>query len=137
MKKQKSTASRVIGIILDVILILMALYIVGTLYLRNTTGNPHASIFGVTTHFVATGSMEPNIHEGDIIIVKKSEAYELGDVITYIREDGLSITHRIISVELDGYIVKGDANPEQDRGVVKDEQIVGKVIWKCSLLATG
>lgn len=137
MKKKKSKAKIVISIILDVVLVLMVLYIGGTLFLRNTSGNPHASLFGITTHLVTTGSMEPNIHEGDIIIVKESEVYELGDVITYIREDGLSITHRIISVELDGYIVKGDANPEQDPGTIKPEQIVGKVIWQCSLLAKG
>ncbi len=126
-KKKKSLTKRIIGIVLDVILILMVLYIGITLYMRST-GDPHASIFGITTHVIISGSMEPNISEGDIIVVKHCDKYEIGDVVTYIREDGLSITHRIIGIELGGYLIKGDANSYDD-GIVSSEQILGKVIW--------
>lgn len=126
-KNKKSLAKRIIGIVLDIILILMILYIGITLYMRST-GNPHASIFGITTHVIISGSMEPNISEGDIILVKHCDDYNVGDVVTYIREDGLSITHRIIGIELGGYLIKGDANSHDD-GIVSSEQILGKVIW--------
>lgn len=136
-KKKKSTASRVVSIILSTLLVSMILYIGGTLYLRTTTGNPHASLFGITTHIVSTGSMEPNINVKDIIVVKRCDDYNVGDVITYIRDDGLSITHRIISLAVDGYIVQGDANPYPDSGVVKQEQIVGKTIILVKVLNGG
>lgn len=126
-KKKKSLTKRIIGIVLDVILILMVLYIGITLYMRST-GDPHASIFGITTHVIISGSMEPNISEGDIIVVKHCDKYEIGDVVTYIREDGLSITHRIIGIELGGYLIKGDANNYED-GVIATDQILGKAIW--------
>lgn len=130
MAKRKSTAGKVIGIILNAILVLMALYIGITLYLRSTTGNPHASIFGVTTHLVISDSMEPNINTGDLIMVKKSDDYAVGDVVTYISDDGRSITHRIISITFGGYILQGDNNPERDGGTIRPDQIVGKMILR-------
>lgn len=128
-KREKTVAGRVIGIILDIILVLLVLYIAGTLYLRTSTGNAHASLLGFTTHVVNSDSMEPNIHVGDFLIVKRCNHYEVGDIITYIREDGLSITHRIIFIDIGGYQVKGDANYDPDPGLIQPEQIVGKVIF--------
>lgn len=128
MKKRKSVRSRIIGICLDILLIGMILYIVGTLYLRAVTDTPHASLFGFTTHVVISDSMEPAIAVNDIIVVKRADAYHIGDVITYIRADGLSITHRIVSVTIDGYIVKGDANEQPDPDVIQHHQIVGKAV---------
>jgi signal peptidase len=128
MTEKKFGTKQVVSIVLDVILVLMILYIGATLYLRSTTGNPYASIFGITTHVVISGSMEPSIHEGDIVIVKQLDNYEIGDVIVYIRDDGLSITHRIIDIGIDGYVTKGDANQQHDPGAAKINQIVGKVI---------
>lgn len=130
MTKKKSVAKRVVSIILDVVLVLMVLYIGITVYLRNTTGNPQASIFGITTHIVISDSMEPNIHVNDIIIIKESDSYNVGDVITYISDEGRSITHRIIDIDFGGYIVKGDDNPNRDPGTIRPEQIVGKMILR-------
>lgn len=130
MKRKKSTSSLILGIVLDVILVLMVLYIGGTLYLRNITGNPQASIFGVTTHLVISDSMEPNIYKGDILVVKKSNTYDIGDVITYIDDSGRSITHRVIAVEIDGYVTQGDNNSWRDPGTIRPNQIIGKVILR-------
>lgn len=130
MRQKKSTASRIIGIVLDVVLVLMVLYIGGTLYLRNTTGNPRASLFGVTTHVVISDSMEPYLSKGDVLIVKESDSYDIGDVITYIDGDGRSITHRIVEVDIGGYIAKGDNNPSCDPGMISETQIVGKLIFR-------
>lgn len=128
MKKNETKSHRMISVILNITLIMTTFYIIVTLYLRATTNNPHASLFGITTHVVISESMEPTIKKNDIIIVKRSDRYNIGDIITYIREDGLSITHRIISSNPDGYILKGDANSEQDSGIITYDQIVGKVI---------
>lgn len=128
MKKNETKLHRIIGIVLNITLIIAILYIIVTLYLRATTSNPHASLFGFTTHIVISESMEPTIKKNDIIIVKRSDRYNIGDIITYISEDGLSITHRIISSNPDGYILKGDANSEQDPGIITYDQIVGKAI---------
>jgi signal peptidase len=133
MRKEKSTTRKVVGIVLDVVLVLMLLYIGSTIYLRSSTGNPHASLFGITTHFVISDSMEPNIHKNDVIIVKEADNYEVGDVVTYISSEGRSITHRIISVTFGGYIIQGDDNPEPDPGTISPDQIVGKMILRIPL----
>ncbi len=128
MQKKKSTTKRVIGIVLDVILVLMVLYIGATVYLRNTTGNPHASLFGFTTHVVTSDSMQPEIDPGDILFVKKCDDYSIGDIIVYVRDDGMSIVHRIVAIEFGGYKTKGDNNGEADEWTVRTDQVVGKVI---------
>ncbi len=81
---------------------------------------------------VTSGSMEPNIKTGSITIDKKLSEYQKGDVITYSRE-GKVVTHRIIEVEGEGsekeYKTKGDANESEDRGMIKNSEVIGKVIF--------
>ncbi|MBQ8806346.1 MAG: signal peptidase I [Bacteroidaceae bacterium] len=128
MKRENITVKRVIGIILDIVLVLMVLYIGATLYLRSTSGNQHASLFGFTTHVVMSDSMEPAIYTGNVLLVKEMDDYQIGDIIVYVRDDGMSIVHRIVSVDFGGYKTKGDNNAEEDEWTVRTDQVVGKVI---------
>ncbi len=91
------------------------------------------SFFGIRTYIIISGSMEPNINIGDIIVVKSTEQKALtkGDIISF-RENQSIITHRINEVlKLDGeikYRTKGDKNNICDSELVKYENIEGKVI---------
>ncbi len=77
-------------------------------------------------------SMYPTLRSGDGIILEpfKSEAnLKVGDIILYSRSDGLSdIVHRIIRIEKDGVITRGDNNNRIDPGTVPFSNIIGKVI---------
>lgn len=83
---------------------------------------------------VLSGSMEPAISPGDVVIVNevKPEAIDQGDVITF-RRSGESIptTHRVIEVkETDGgvqFVTKGDNNEAPDHTSVRGEQVAGRV----------
>lgn len=84
---------------------------------------------------IATGSMEPKINIGDVVIVEKMEDEEINslkvnDVIAYQSDDAI-ICHRIVSIVNDGndnlYETKGDANDDSDQFLVKKSQIVGVV----------
>jgi len=81
---------------------------------------------------VQSGSMEPAIKTGSIVVVKSIDEYSIGDVITFQRAgEKVSVTHRIVETrEVNGvtiYETQGDANNVSDReGVVKKE-IIGKV----------
>lgn len=78
---------------------------------------------------VQSGSMEPAIKTGSVVITKSKSKYEIGDVITF-SLNGKSkehITHRIINVS-DTFQTKGDANEEPDLWQIQPEQIVGKSI---------
>ena len=90
------------------------------------------SVFGYSQFIIATGSMEPEISAGDMIIVKKTGDYEVGDVITFFMDGSvISTTHRIIEIRVENgktiYITKGDANNAPDPGVPA-ENVVGEVV---------
>ena len=84
---------------------------------------------------IASGSMTPNIHKGDIVIVdqKKPHNIDIGDVIAY-RHENIIVVHRVVKKEkyLDNYIyyTKGDANDNIDNLTIEDEMIIGEVRFK-------
>ncbi len=87
---------------------------------------------------VETGSMQPEIKKGSLIIVRPETSYKIGDIITYkaFSELGgpkeLTITHRIKSIKVnevgDTYFeTKGDANDDVDPFQTNQIDVVGKV----------
>lgn len=89
------------------------------------------SVFGYSVLIVASPSMTGAIEAGDAIIIKKSDSYAVGDVITYFPADeNFSVTHRIVRMEGDKFYTKGDANQSEDPDPVLIEQIAGKVTVK-------
>ncbi len=84
---------------------------------------------------VQSGSMEPVIKMGSMIVVKPSEDYKIGDMISFMNrvEREESITHRIIDLEvIEGesfYVTKGDANEDPDPRRVAKRDIIGKVLF--------
>lgn len=105
------------------------------------SGDRLPSVAGHKVLTVISGSMEPTIHTGDIIIVQPlaDPAAEVkdGDIITYHAADdaGMLITHRVTGTLLVGgeavaFGTKGDANESADSSVVTPEQIVGRYRWR-------
>ena len=83
---------------------------------------------------VATGSMEPTIYAGDVVLICQTDSsqLEVGDIIQY-RKDDYTVIHRIIECkteenEIIGFITKGDYNNGPDSEVVLPEQVIGRVI---------
>lgn len=102
-----------------------------------------ASVLGFRLYRIQTGSMEPTIATGTIILVRETEPQDLktGDIITFISRDpaiyGAANTHRIVSIETDDsgalqFVTKGDANPTQDSIRVSASDIKGKVAFYMS-----
>lgn len=82
--------------------------------------------------YVASGSMEPAMPTGSLIVVKTNPARlpEPGDIITF-EQENIFITHRITGIGHDDtiyFITKGDANASQDREPVRMDQVTGKVV---------
>lgn len=98
--------------------------------LLNIFSMNNKSLFGFRIYRVISGSMQPALQIGDVIIVKKSNNYSERDIITY--SNGLTtITHRIIAINNDKVITKGDSNEVDDKPINK-EQIVGKFFFRIS-----
>ena len=87
---------------------------------------------------IASGSMEPKISKGDVVIVDKNyNEINVGDVLAY-KNDGKVIVHRIYRVvkNNDEYFVytKGDANNDYDKYKVTEDMFVGIVKIKIPLI---
>ncbi len=84
-------------------------------------------------YYIKTGSMEPTLPVGTIVVVDRNEKAQEGDIFAY--QNGKNVViHRIIVVDEEGYLFQGDANPSQDAAKVTREQLVGKVTAKIKLL---
>lgn len=78
--------------------------------------------------FVETGSMEPNVPVGSLVLIHEQDNYRDGDVITYYHESGrFTVTHRIVTIGENLVVTQGDANNAQDPAFTKD-RIIGKVV---------
>ena len=88
---------------------------------------------GYHSYLVQSGSMEPNIHIGDIVITHQQAVYHVNDAVTFNSpETERVVTHRIAEVK-EGptrqFITKGDANREEDEAQITASNIIGKVIF--------
>lgn len=81
---------------------------------------------GYRAYIVQSGSMEPAIPVGAVVIIKPSSTYNAGDVITYSQNGKNNVTHRIVETKDGSFITKGDANEEADSVEVLADNIVGK-----------
>lgn len=86
---------------------------------------------------VLTGSMQPVLRPGDLVVVKPVAADSLrpGDVVTFqpVSNDPTVITHRIVSrsvtnAGVSGFTTRGDANGVDDEPI-KADQVRGKVLY--------
>lgn len=81
---------------------------------------------------VLSGSMEPAIPVGSLVVIKPAPAYIPGDVITFgpDTKNSIPVTHRIVGTEETGnFKTKGDANEGVDAGVVNPKSVIGKVVF--------
>ncbi len=79
---------------------------------------------------VATGSMEPTLKIGDLIIINtKEKNYQENDIITFYDVNNSFVTHRLVSLNDDTMITKGDANNTVDESL-PSKNIVGKYLFK-------
>ena len=94
-------------------------------------------VFSIYPSVILTGSMEPVIFPGDIVLIKKlsseEEIYKLkaGDIINFKMED-ITITHRIEEVIKDeagnlSFVTKGDNNDSRDSWIVGPNDLKGIV----------
>lgn len=80
-------------------------------------------------------SMYPNLISGDIITIKKTQSYSLGDIVVFLYENQALLVHRLI-IKLNGYFYcKGDntfrlekISPKQILGIVNKIERSGEMI---------
>lgn len=90
-------------------------------------GHNPPKVFGYAPLVVASGSMEPTLGIGDLILVREQEEYAKGDIITFLDSGGSLVTHRVMGEEQGTFRTKGDHNNTEDSETIAREQIVGAV----------
>ena len=127
---KKTRKINMIGCILNILItVVVVITIIGLYYMAQVKilNKDYANIFGYTFFEVATGSMTNTINIGDIVVVKVNETFKENDIIVY-KEENSFITHRVIKIDGQDLITRGDANNSEDKPI-KSDQILGKVIY--------
>ena len=121
----------VISSILVALVVILALLLVG------------ARVAGLQVFTVLSGSMEPTYHTGSLIYVKKVDPYtiEEGQPITFMLNENTIATHRVVGIvpdEEDPTVIrfrtKGDANADEDGGLVHYKNVIGTPIFSIPYL---
>jgi signal peptidase len=92
-------------------------------------------LFPIRPALVGSGSMEPKMYAGDVVIIAKvpADSIETGDVIQFRVAEEVTVMHRVIEIQETEagskvFITKGDANDEPDSEPVIPENVVGKAV---------
>lgn len=119
-------------------LILVSVFVLLSVVL--TPAGQVPQVLGYSVFRVMTGSMEPEIREDSLLVVKKTPPEDIapGDVISFFSPDpmleGAVNTHRVVRIERENgrirFITKGDANVIEDTYPVDASALVGRAVFK-------
>lgn len=140
MEKKAQKSNRAGKILHYVILAILGAIIGINVYWLNAaklTGNQVPMPFGYGASVVLSGSMEPVISVGDLILVREEEGYAVDDIVVY-QNGTISVVHRVVSIDEEMVVTRGDANNGNDEPfpieaikgkVFKIVPGIGYVIW--------
>lgn len=115
--------SKVVKTISD-FLFITGLVIAGVFLLSHFTGKKPFQAY-----IVSSGSMEPAIQTGSVVVVAPKSEYQVTDIVTYFSSSSkkATTTHRIVATDGRVFKMAGDANDQPDPVLVSRDQIVGAV----------
>lgn len=140
---KKKTLKKVLNIISTVFLVALIILLV-FMFIARASGHS-LSIFGFHVFRVSSGSMEPTLMTGDVILVQQTSAENIheGDIISYKAVEGEMagniITHRVVTEP----VAHGGVYTLQTRGdlegapldpEITSDQLIGKYNLKLPLL---
>ncbi len=95
---------------------------------------------GIRLFVVQSGSMEPTIKTGSVVIISPRDNYQKDDIITYfadpsktnLRTPNSTVTHRIVDIKTEKestlFQTRGDSNNSPDKDPVSPKSVLGKVV---------
>lgn len=135
VKSSGTRVTTVIAILLCVILIPVLVMNLTIIVKSFADPDEVPGFAGYKPLIVLSGSMEPVIFPGDIVVVRETPAEKLqeGDIVAFLREKTL-ITHRIIKIDDTDkqlkYYTKGDNNNADDNFAVTENMLEGKYVFR-------
>lgn len=117
----------------------LALFVLGVFLLRGAGGGAPVRVLGFSAMRVLTTSMGEALPQGALIITQEVDPDKLaiGDDITYLVDEDVTVTHRIVAITEDyadsgrrAFTTQGTENSEPDSRPVPAQNVVGKVIFR-------
>lgn len=127
MKEVFRKIGKILGDVVIVILVCFLTLAVYSFVNVKLLHKDYANLFGYTYFDIVTGSMVDAIQIDDYVFVKLTKDVKENDIISF-QNDGVIVTHRIIEMDEDKIITKGDANNVVDKTITKDN-VIGKVVF--------
>jgi len=86
------------------------------------------SAFGGQTAYVivAGASMEPALHQGDLVLARPAPSYDVGDIAVYMHPKVGPIIHRIVARDGPFYTLQGDSNSWLDSHTPTANEMIGR-----------
>lgn len=137
-KEKQKKIKRILKYILYPIAIFIVICAIDIIYQKTVKKEENINLFGFRPYIVLSGSMEPGLKVGDMVVSKQvnENQIEIGDIITFKDTNGATITHRVVDIIIkDGerlYQTKGDNNNSKDVGLISTKDIIGKYTFKIS-----
>lgn len=134
--KIEKTIKKILKTILLAFLIMLLSINLIMLYHKNVMKEEIPRIGNVSVFNIVSKSMEDTINVNDLIVIKQCKESEIQkeDIITYKKEDGTIVTHRVVRISKEGgqnlYTTKGDNNEIEDSEPIKHSQVYGKYLFK-------
>lgn len=130
-QKKLKAPVRIALLVLVAVLIGISIYSINAARL---SGNRFPMPLGFGASVVLSGSMEPTLSVGDLLIVVPTDELAVGDVVVY-TSSGAAIVHRIIELDTEGgtVVTRGDANNASD-DPIPITAVKGKVVCAIPVL---
>lgn len=129
MKIDRKTLLRYVVLGVLALMIGVGIY---SLNARHLTGDQMPMPFGCGASVVLSGSMEPELSVGDLLIVRQAASYAPGDIVVY-QTGRTAVVHRIVAMDGETVTTRGDANNASDEPIAM-AAVKGKVVCTIPLL---
>lgn len=139
MTNMKQNWQKKIGSILSTFVLVISIILCLTVVMQVIT-NGYVQIGGISLFKIITGSMEPEVPEGSLIICQEVDisTVQVDDIVCFRSLDnviyGETVTHRVVEVLQNSLgetilVTKGDANLSADAEYVTQGNYIGKVTY--------
>lgn len=128
---------KLVSILQKLLLALLAILLLSNLYLlfmQLVFDADLPKVFGTARVIVISGSMQPAINVGDMLIISERKEYHVDDIVTFRMGNSL-VTHRIIEIDDTHVVTQGDENNVADAPSPLSS-IEGKVILRIPKVGT-
>ena len=75
---------------------------------------------------ISGNSMEPGLHRGDLVVLRRTSDYQVGDIATYRHPTLGPVIHRIVAVSDGRFTFKGDNNTWLDSYQPTQAEMIGR-----------